>query len=142
MKKIELRFRKLLRLIFGCISLTAVAFIFQACYGIVDDMYYDIRFSGTVLSNTTNLPVKGIKVTVNDMNYNMVLTDEDGKFDFYASIPENIFDDEGNNISDEIKVHFRDIDDIENGLFADTTVIVKRELQNEVIINMQMVEIQ
>ena len=33
MKKIELKSRNLLRTIFGGISFTAMAFVFQACYG-------------------------------------------------------------------------------------------------------------
>ena len=41
MKKIELKSRKLLRKVFNGISLTAVAFMFQACYGMPKDYMYD-----------------------------------------------------------------------------------------------------
>ena len=86
MKKIELKSRQLLRKIFNGISLTAVAFIFQACYGVGPDCYSDVRLTGTVTSKTTNLPIQGIKVTVNDESHNIGITDENGKFDFYAGV--------------------------------------------------------
>jgi len=42
MRKIELKSRKLLRIIFGSLSLTAMAFVFQACYGPPPDRHrYD-----------------------------------------------------------------------------------------------------
>jgi len=87
MKKIELNLRKLLRIVFGSLSLTAVAFIFQACYGMDRDDFYDVKLTGMVKSKTTNQPIQGIKVLVNAGGYNYGITDENGKFDFYASVP-------------------------------------------------------
>ena len=37
MKKIELKSRHLLRNMFKCLSFTAMAFVFQACYGMPPD---------------------------------------------------------------------------------------------------------
>ena len=141
MKKWELKSRKLLRKIFNCFSLTAVAFIFQACYGMPHDEYYDVKLTGTVTSKTTNLPVKGIKVSVNDgISYGF--TDEKGKFDFYASVPG--WDEERDGVkysADKANVHFRDIDGVKNGHFADTTIIINPIRKDEVRMNVQLREI-
>jgi len=143
MRKIELKYRKLLRTLFGCVSLTAVAFVFQACYGIRSDDYYDIKLTGTVRSKTTNLPIKGIKVTVNN-EFSYGITDENGKFEFYPNVPsERFYDYEFDKDStrdyrytyDSVYVHFRDIDSVENGLFEDKTIIIAPAHKNEVKIN-------
>jgi hypothetical protein len=142
MKKIELNLRKLLRIIFGSLSLTAIAFIFQACYGMERDDYYDVKLTGTVKSKTTNLPIKGIKVLVNEGGYNYGITDENGEFDFYASIPDYAmqYNDSTYYTPDSVKVYFLDIDGIENGHFSDTTIIINPEHKDEVKINMEMTE--
>ena len=132
MKKIELKSRKLLRKFFNGISLTAVAFIFQACYGMRGDCYDDVRLTGTVTSKTTNLPIQGIKVIVNDESHNIGITDENGKFDFYAGI--SYCTDE------QVSVRFLDIDGVENGHFADTTIIIDPADKDEVKINVKLEE--
>ena len=138
MKKIELKTRKLLRTIVGGISLTAVAFVFQACYGPGPDCSYDTHLSGKVLSKTTNLPIKGIKVSVaNSRNYGM--TDEKGNFDFYACIDNWEYDKE-RIPQDSIPVLFADIDGEENGSFSDKEIIIDINGQNEVKINVELDE--
>jgi len=141
MKKIELKSRKLLRVIFGCFSFTAIAFVFQACYGIPQPVY-DIKLSGTVKSKTTNLPIKGIKIAVNDEKFEHGFTDENGKFDFYTSILDSKYDsDDGVYYSpDSVKVHFLDIDGVENGEFANKTIIVDPAHKNELKINVELDE--
>ena len=148
MKKLELKWRKLLRAAFGCISFTAVAFVFQACYG-TKDMGYDVRLTGTVLSKTTHLPIKGIKVDVNcgrwyGDEYNFGLTDEKGNFDFYVWISDrDWYYDECDSVRyspDSVRVHFLDIDGTENGLFNDTTIIINPAYKNEVKINVMLSE--
>ena len=141
MKKIKLKSRRLLRTIFGCVSLTAVAFVFQACYGIKEDCFYDVKFTGTVKAKDTNLPIKGIKVAIND-KVNFGITDENGKFDFYASIPEwegcYHHKDTVHYPPDSVRVHFLDIDSIENGYFLNKTIIVDPAHKNEVKINVEL----
>jgi hypothetical protein len=132
MKIIELKSRQLLRKIFNGVSITAIAFIFQACYGMPHDGYCDFRLSGTVVSKTTSSPIKGIKVSVDD-GTNFVLTDVNGKFDFYAYIPNC-------NSQVGVAVHFLDIDGDENGLFNDITMAVKPAKNGEV--NMNVVELE
>jgi len=139
MKKFEFALRKFLRTIFGCISFTAIAFVFQACYGTGPDRFYDVRLSGIVKSKATNLPIKGIKVIVNK-EHNFGITDRHGKFDFYASVPAMNFDVMYSDtlyryIADSVKVHFQDIDGIENGYFADKTIIINPARKDEVEIN-------
>ena len=136
MKKIELKSRKLLRTIFGSISLTAMAFVFQACYGVEPDRYYDIKVTGTVRSKTTDAPIKGIKVTINS-DHNFGITDENGNFDFYATVPNEYayIRDSASFTSDSIPVHFLDIDGDENGSFSDTTVVIDPAHKNEIKIN-------
>jgi len=133
MKKIELKSRELLRKIFGGISLTAMAFVFQACYGPEPDPATDVKLSFTVKSKITNLPVTGIKVAI-DNGLNCGFTDENGKLDFYTSVPNVVRS--GDYVPDSLKVHFLDVDGIDNGMFADKSIIVypthKEEIQVEV----------
>lgn len=133
---------------FGCISFTAVAFVFQACYGTMDDRFYDVRFTGTVRSKTTNLPIKGIKVLVDigiyGYEYNFGMTNEKGEFDFYADVPDGHFD-YGYSVDslfypDAVMVHFLDIDSLENGWFADDAIMVTPAHKNEVKIFVELEE--
>ena len=126
MKKIELKLRKLLRTILGCISLTAGAFVFQACYGPLpeeSDLFYNVKFTGSVKSQSQDLPIKGIKVTVNDERYSEGITDENGRYEFYASVPyyKNYVQ---STPADSVKIHFFDIDGIESGYFVDETITI------------------
>ena len=146
MKKIELMMRKSLRNVFNGISLTAVAFVFQACYGPGPDCYDDIKFTGTVISKTTNLPIKGIRVTVNDGKYNVGTTDENGNFDFYAGVescPYSYYNDDNEYVKydpNRVKISFIDIDGIENGCFEDSTIIINPVGKNKVNINVELEE--
>ena len=152
MKKLELKGRKLLRYLFGCVSFTAVAFVFQACYGTMyPDRFIDVKLMGTVRSKTTNAPIKGIKVTVGEGKYayGMGFTDENGNFDFFASVFDGSYPYEDpyppfpkptdtNTVHyarDSVKVHFLDIDSTENGWFEDKTVIVNPVSQDKIKIN-------
>ena len=142
MKKIELKSRKLLRTIFGCISFTAVAFVFQACYGTGPDPFYDVKFTGTVKSNTTNSPIKGIKISINDQPHNYGFTDAKGTFEFYASVPNygHWYDDGIVYKPDSVKVQFLDIDGVENGSFNDKIIYVAPAHKDEVKIHVILEE--
>jgi len=127
MRKVELKTRHYLRKIFSGISLTAMAFVFQACYGPPPDGdMYDVKFTGQVLSKTTSTPIKGIKVMVDDgLSYGF--TDKDGKFNFYFSLPVR-----GNVNKNEVPVRFLDVDGIENGCFENKTIFIDANRKNEV----------
>jgi hypothetical protein len=137
MKKIQLKSRKLLRTIFGCISFTAVAFVFQACYGTGPDPFYDIKLTGTVKSTNTNLPIKGIKIVVNKEKFGSGFTDKNGNFDFYASVPNYNYDGYD---PDRVMVYFLDIDGIENGSFEDQVFIINPAHKDEVKIHVELEE--
>lgn len=141
MKKRELKTRKILRNIFGGISITAAAFVFQACYGTGPDIDDDVKLTGTVKSNVTNLPIKGIKVTLSHDEYYYGITDKDGNFDFYVSFPKQGYSYLDNNYQpDHVGVHFLDIDGVENGLYADTTIFINPINKKEISINVELQE--
>ncbi len=104
------------RKIIGSLSLTSVAFVFQACYGSPQDFGLDVHLNGTVTSEKTGLPIKGIKVSVNE-GYQYVETNEEGKYSFYVPL------------SDSLKVSFEDVDSLINGLYLpkDSVVIANEE---------------
>jgi putative lipoprotein (rSAM/lipoprotein system) len=90
------------RKLLGGLSLTSALFIFQACYGTPQDMGLDIMIEGKVLSQKTRMPIKGIRVSVEDkLQYEF--TDIDGKFSFYTETAGNY------------KIKFEDTDSGENG---------------------------
>ncbi|WP_163322216.1 peptidase associated/transthyretin-like domain-containing protein [Draconibacterium mangrovi] len=89
------------------LSFTSAMFIFQACYGTPQDFGYDRLVEGQVTSETTGLPIKGIKVSVAGDNSYYVTTDDEGKFSFYSEKEENVL------------IGFEDIDGDENGAFRD-----------------------
>jgi hypothetical protein len=104
--------RNLLRKLLGGLSLTTAAFIFQACYGPMQDFGLDVFISGTVRSAKTGVPVKGIRISVvNNPQY--TLSAEDGSYSFYTET------------AAECKLQFADIDAELNGKFEarDTTLI-------------------
>lgn len=76
--------RKILRRVFGVLSLSSALFVFQACYGTPKDMGSDVYIQGLVKSKATNQPISGIKVSIlNHPQYE--LTDQAGNFKIYTS---------------------------------------------------------
>ena len=67
----------------GGLSFTSALFIFQACYGMPQDMMDDILIEGKVTSKTSGLPVEGIRVSMGEWE-NHVITKSDGAFSFYT----------------------------------------------------------
>jgi hypothetical protein len=109
-KKMEKR--KILRKVYGALSLSSALFVFQACYGTPQDMGMDVLIHGIVKSKTTNQPIAGIKVAVgNPPNYDM--TDKEGKFQIYTS-RDSVY-----------KVVFTDIDSTNNGAFLPKDTVIK-----------------
>lgn len=77
------RFKNFRRKLFGFLSFSTALFIFQACYGAPQDQYEDVLVKGTILSDTTNQPVSGIKVIVNS-DSQFAMSDSTGSFSFYV----------------------------------------------------------
>lgn len=106
------------------LSLTSAMFIFQACYGIPDDGYYDVNISGEVLSKTSGLPIGGIKVTL-DTTGQYTFTDSLGRYSMWT---EREF---------KTTVQFQDIDSIQNSYYQDfDTVLTKPE--GDVLLNVML----
>ncbi|HEX2395518.1 MAG TPA: hypothetical protein VHI78_09230 [Bacteroidales bacterium] len=103
--------RNWIRKIIGGLSFTSVLFVFQACYGTPQDLIPDLLIEGQVKSKTSELPIKGIKVSVAD-NFQYQITDEDGKFSFYTEMIEGI------------TLQFEDIDSIQNGSFINKDTVI------------------
>lgn len=104
--------RKILRKVYGALSLSSALFVFQACYGSPKDMGMDVFIQGLIKSKTTNQPLPGIKVTIeNQPQYEV--TDSAGEFKIYTSR------------NPEYKIKFEDIDFPQNGTFLGKDTVVK-----------------
>lgn len=115
-------FRKILK----GFSLTSAMFIFQACYGTADDWYYDTYVEGQVISNSSGLPIPGIKVTLENSDQ-YETTDTNGYFFLYI---ESL---------DTLNFNFEDIDSTRNGMYTTKdTVLIPTE--DEVFIEIKLEE--
>lgn len=104
--------RKILRKIYGALSLSAALFVFQACYGTDQDFGADVRIQGYVKSITTNQPITGIKVSIeNQPQYEY--TNDAGMFKLHTSH------------ASEYKIKFEDINSTKNGAFLPKDTILK-----------------
>lgn len=114
------------RKIIGGLSFSTALFIFQACYGTPQDFGTDILIDGHVISKTTKLPIKGIKVSIaNNIQYDY--TDENGYFSFYTEI------------QDSLKIKFEDIDSTQNGVYnSKDTLFINSE--NNKYLNIELEE--
>ena len=135
MKKFILKFvninsrkmkRNWLRNIIGGLSFTSALFIFQACYGTMQDISNDLLIEGQVKSKTSGLPVKGIKVSVIE-NRQYIITDENGRFSFYTMF------------SDTLKIGFEDIDPLQDGGFLKKDTVITN-IENSVFLNIILEE--
>jgi hypothetical protein len=118
--------KNLIRKIIGGLSFTTAMFVFQACYGTPQDFGLDLLIEGQVKSKTSGLPIKGIKVSVeNNMQYE--ITDENGEFSFYTEKHEGL------------TLQFQDIDSIQNGLF-NTKDTVLSKIGEKVYLNILLEE--
>lgn len=98
------------RKLIGGLSFTSAMFVFQACYGTPQDFGMDILVEGQVKSKATGLPVKGIKVSVEE-NMQYDFTNDEGKFSFYTE-PVN-----------SLKIKFEDVDLDQYGTFVNKDTI-------------------
>jgi hypothetical protein len=104
--------RKFLRSIYGMLSLSSALFVFQACYGMPQDMGNDVLIQGTVKSKANNQPIAGIKVMIANMPQ-FEITDNEGKFTIYTSV------------ESEYKVKFEDTDPAKDGSFQSKDTVLR-----------------
>jgi len=109
-RKLTDKKRKILRKIYGALSFTTALFVFQACYGPPQDFGYDTYIQGIVKSKTTNQPIPGIKVTV-DNNPQYEVTDSKGEYKMFVPL------------YTQYNVRFEDIDSNTNGSFMQKDTI-------------------
>jgi len=118
--------RRKIRSIVGGLSFASALFIFQACYGMPQDMLDDVFIQGKVLSSTTNLPLYGIKVE-SDYEENYVITNSQGEFAFYTPW------------SDSLKLSIMDTDPESDGNYISKDTILINPGQ-EVFLNITLEE--
>ena len=118
------RFKNFRRKLFGFLSFSTALFIFQACYGAPQDQSDDVLIKGTILSDTTNQPVQGIKVIVNGDNQ-FAMSDSTGSFSFY--VPS----------ATQYHLQFSDADTTANGHFTDKDTVLTSIPENSIIIRMK-----
>jgi putative lipoprotein (rSAM/lipoprotein system) len=124
--KINTMKRNWKRKILGGLSLTSALFVFQACYGSLQDFGMDFLVEGKVKAKISGLPIKGIKVSVNE-NMQYSLTDDNGRFSFYTEI------------LDSLTIKFEDIDSSQNGLYNNKDTLLTG-VQDRVFLEIDMVE--
>jgi len=105
------RKRKILRRVYGALSLTTALFVFQACYGTRMDMDRDFNIEGKVTSKATGSPIMGIKVSIYNQT-GVTVTDNKGEFSIYTLR------------SAEYKLLFQDIDSVTNGNYREMDTII------------------
>ena len=122
MKRILLNIKsKIVRQLLKGFSLSAMLFVFQACYGTQQDIDRDVKVEGIVKSDISGKPIQDIRVSLLGSSQH-IFTDEEGKFVMYVpSYP-------------EFTVQFADIDSIDNGHFNDFDTLIKSN-DNEVFLN-------
>ena len=113
------------RKLFGALSFSTALFVFQACYGAPQDRYKDdILVRGTVLSETTEQPVEGIKIIINNSSQ-FAITDTSGSFSFYVPA------------ASQYHLLLSDIDSLSNGYFIDKDTVVSDIPDNGILIKMK-----
>jgi hypothetical protein len=106
--------RRVLRAIYRGLGVTAVSFVFQACYGMPLDEGDEVLIYGSVQSQKDNTPIPGIKVSVADSDY-YDFTDSNGDFSLFLLM------------QDRYTVTFEDVDGPQNGgLFKPHTENIPR----------------
>ena len=112
--------RRILRKVYGALSLTSALFVFQACYGTPHDMERDVYIQGIVKSKATSLPIPGIKVSIENLS-SAGITDSAGRFEFYTFL------------TSQYKITIQDIDSSANGSYKDKDTSLTRAALNNLL---------
>lgn len=103
-------------------SLSASAFVFQACYGAPTDFIEDTHFEGLVKSSATNNPIPGIRVEIKGLN-RQTYTDNEGKYILFAPSDSSY------------TLVFTDIDSSENGNFLQKEISLQNRKNEQYFSN-------
>jgi len=118
--------RNWLRGIIGGLSFTSALFIFQACYGTLQDFQHDIEVRGKVTSKASGMPIQGVKVSMAS-NSQYEHTDQMGFFTLYTEA------------TDILTIRFEDIDAEENGSYANRDTVLS-DIWEHVYLDIEMEE--
>jgi putative lipoprotein (rSAM/lipoprotein system) len=118
--------RNWVRGIIGGLSFTSALFVFQACYGMPQDMMDDFLVEGKVTSKSTGQPIKDIRVSVEDIGQ-FVHTNSQGEFGFYTTWRENM------------TLLFQDVDAAANGSYASRDTMLS-DLSDKVFVDIALEE--
>lgn len=110
LKSITLMAKRWIRNIIGGLSLTSALFIFQACYGTMQDYGHDVHVYGKITSKKTGLPIEGIKISIED-DIQYEYTNDEGRFHMYIAR------------QDTVKFLIKDIAEKKTYIDRDTIVI-------------------
>jgi hypothetical protein len=100
------------RRILGGLSFTSALFVFQACYGMPQDMMNDSLVEGKVTSRTTGEPIRDILVSAKEVRL-FVYSDSLGEFTFYTPQRE------------QLTLQIKDVDASENGSFQSRDTVLE-----------------
>ena len=117
--------RRILRSIFAALSGSAVAFIFQACYGTPRDLVRDLQITGTVLSASTGQPLGGITVEAKGIS-TTTITDADGFYTLYVPL------------MDEYRMDFHESATGETAHFKELDTTVTRTDNRSIVLNIKL----
>ena len=128
MIKLSEKSRRVLRAIYRGLGVTAVSFVFQACYGVPLDEGDEVFIYGSVKSQKTNAPIPGIKVSVADNDY-YYFTDSSGAYSIF--LPRQA----------GYTVIFEDVDGPQNGgSFQQHTVNIPHFTESYAFLNVDLEE--
>ena len=125
MKSPFLSHRRILRCIFATLSGSAVAFIFQACYGTPRDLVRDLQITGTVLSASTGQPLGGITVEAKGIS-SATTTEADGSYTLYVPL------------MDEYRMDFHESTSGENMRFKELDTTITRTDNRSMVLNIKL----
>ncbi len=98
-------------------SLSATAFIFQACYGTPNDFLDDACFEGFVSTSDTNEPIPGIQVEIKGLD-RVDTTNADGSYVLFAPL------------DSAYTLVFKDIDSSANGKFLQKEISIRNDYRS------------
>lgn len=108
------KLRRAFRWAFGAFSVTAVAFVFQACYGPAPhEVLGDVKVEGKVMSAKTQEPINQIKVSVTDQPQ-YVETNENGSFELFID----------NNLKNKLVLRFEDESEENGGTYLTKDTVI------------------
>lgn len=122
----DLMKRKQIKTLLGGLSFTTALFVFQACYGMPQDMQDDVFIQGKVVSQSTKLPIEGIKVE-SDIYMHSGVTNSLGEFAFYTPW------------ADSLKLSIEDTDPESGGDYISKDTLLANP-EHEVFLNIALEE--